>query len=213
MHSPASERNDGGLEAKADQIYQRLEERAIAESNELNREVMHCRLCKRGDFIPTVGSGHPLADIVLVKYSPRYLELTEGVAFFGRSGSAILRSVQRLGVDPMLVYGTNIVKCAGVSSEEAERNCPRYFLREFQITQPKLVVVMGERTLAVLNQNLLPGQRELEWRPGDIQEFSHLCSAVVTPDIDEALDDRKAKIAFWRAFRVIGDWYRDEPPY
>ncbi|MCL5942552.1 MAG: hypothetical protein M1325_03385, partial [Actinobacteria bacterium] len=86
-------------------IYRKLEERAIAESNELNRRVARCRRCARGDFLPTVGSGHPLADIVLVKYQPRYLEVSEGVAFFGRSGSAVLKSVERLGVDPLLLYG------------------------------------------------------------------------------------------------------------
>jgi uracil-DNA glycosylase len=198
---------------QANQIYERLEERAIAESNELNRRVAQCRLCRRGDFIPTVGSGHPFADIVLVKYAPRYLEVTEGVAFFGRSGSAILKSVEKLGLDPLLIYGTNLVKCAGVDEREGAVNCPCFFLEELHITQPKLLVVMGEGVLEVLNRNLLPGQKPLMWRPGEIQEFSHFCSALVTPDIDEALDDRRAKVAFWKAFRAVGDWFHDEPPY
>lgn len=198
---------------QANQIYARLEERAIAESNELNRRVAQCRLCHRGDFIPTVGSGHPLADIVLVKYAPRYLEVSEGVAFFGRSGAAVLKSVEKLGLDPLIIYGTNLVKCAGVAEREGETNCPRYFLEELHITQPKLLVVMGPRVLEVLNRNLVAGQRPLEWKPGELQEFSHFCSALVTPDIDEALDDRRAKVAFWKAFRAIGDWFRDEPPY
>lgn len=213
MQPDPGQKNDDFIAAKVSRIYERLEERAIAESNELNRSVLRCRLCPRGDFIPTVGSGHPLADIVLVMYSPRYEEATEGVAFFGRSGTAILKSVEKLGIDPLLVYGTNIVKCPGVASDEGEANCPRYFLWELQITQPKLLVVMGERALQVLNRNLIAGRRALEWKPGEIQEFSHFCSALVTPDIDDALNDRRAKVAFWRAFRTAGDWFRDEPPY
>lgn len=213
MQARPGKKNNEAITAQANQIYERLEERAIAESNELNRTVSQCRLCRRGDFIPTVGSGHPLADIVLVKYSPRYLEVTEGVAFFGRSGTAVLKSVEKLGIDPLLIYGTNLVKCAGVDRAEGEANCPRYLLQELHITQPKLLVVMGESVLEVLNRNLVAGQRPLEWKPGEIQEFSHFCSALVTPDIDEALDDRRAKVAFWKAFRAVGDWFRDEPPY
>lgn len=214
MQAGSGNRKERDLVAEqATQIYSRLEERAISESNDLNRRVAQCRLCRRGDFIPTVGSGHPLADIVLVKYAPRYLEVTEGVAFFGRSGNAVIKSIEKLGLDPLIIYGTNLIKCAAVDEAEAEAHCPRYLLEELRITQPKLLVVMGQQVLDVLNRNLVAGQKSLEWKPGEIQEFSHFCSAVVTPDIDEALDDRRAKIAFWKAFRAVGDWFRDEPPY
>lgn len=199
--------------AEANEIYRKLEERAIAESNELNRTVTQCRRCARGDFLPTVGSGHPLADILLVKYAPRYLEVSEGVSFFGRSGAAVLKSVERLGVDPLLLYGTNVVKCAGVEPEEGEANCPRFLLEEFQITQPKIVVVMGRATVDVLNRHRLPTMAELRYAPGEIQELTSFCSALVTPDVDDSLDDSGAKRAFWNAFRSLGDWYRDEPPY
>jgi uracil-DNA glycosylase family 4 len=198
---------------EVDEIYRKLEERAIAESNDLNRRVAHCRRCRRGEFLPTVGSGHPLADIVLLKYQPHYLEVSEGVAFFGRAGNAVLRSMERLGVDPLLLYGTNIVKCAGVDVAEAESHCPEYLLEELLITRPKLVVVIGERTLALLNRTRTAGMRELEWAPGELQEFTPFCRVLVTPDIDAALDDQDAKAAFWQAFRTLGDWFRDEPPY
>jgi len=199
--------------AEANEIYRRLEERAIAESNDLNHRVVHCRKCKHGDFLPTVGSGHPMADILLVKYQPRYLEVSEGVAFFGRAGSAVMKSMERLGVNPLLVYGTNIVKCADVELAEGERNCPLYFLEEFHITQPRIVVVMGEETLAVLNRNRVAGMKEIKWAPGALQELTPFCKALVTPDIDSALDEELAKAEFWRAFRNLGEWFRDEPPY
>ena len=90
-----------------------------------------------------MGSGHPLADIFLLKYQPRYLEVSEGVSFFGRAGAAVLRSIDRLSLDPLLLYGTNAVKCANVDAAECEANCPPYLLEEFQITRPKMLVVMG----------------------------------------------------------------------
>jgi uracil-DNA glycosylase len=199
--------------AEADEIYRRLEERAIAESNDLNRRVVHCRKCKHGDFLPTVGSGHPLADILLIKHQPRYLEVTEGVAFFGRAGSAIMKSMDRLGVNPLLVYGTNIVKCADVELLEGEENCPVFALEEFHITQPRIVVIMGEKALAVFNRNRVAGMKELKWDPGELQDLTPFCKALVTPDIDGALDEEQAKAEFWKAFRSLGEWFRDEPPY
>jgi hypothetical protein len=33
------------------------------------------------------------------------------------------------------------------------------------------------------------------------------------PDIDRALDEESAKREFWRAFRALGEWYADTPPY
>jgi len=206
---PVGEKPPSGV----DDVYLKLEERAIAESNDLNRRVVRCRLCHRGDFLPTVGSGHPLADIFLLKYQPRYLEVSEGVSFFGRAGVAVLRSIDRLNLDPLLLYGTNAVKCANVDAAECEANCPPYLLEEFQITRPKMLVVMGERALHVLNGNLTAGMRELAWSPGELQEFTPFCRALVTPDVDDSLDEKVGKVAFWQAFRALGDWYRDEPPY
>jgi uracil-DNA glycosylase len=33
------------------------------------------------------------------------------------------------------------------------------------------------------------------------------------PDIDAALDDEGEKRRFWGAFRALGDWYGELPPY
>lgn len=198
---------------EANEIYRKLEERAIAETNDLNSRVAHCHKCVRGDYLPTVGSGHPLADIFLLKLRPHYQEVNEGVAFFGRSGTAVLKSMERLGVNPLIVYGTNLVKCHDVEEHEGDKNCPVYWLEEYQVTQPRLIVVMGRETLELLNKNRVAGMKELEWEPGALQDFTPFCKALVTPDIDECLDGEHAKAAFWKAFRNLGDWFRDEPPY
>jgi uracil-DNA glycosylase len=199
--------------AEADEIYRKLEERAIAETNDLNHRVAHCQKCPRGEHLPTVGSGHPLADIFLLKFRPHYLEVNEGVSFYGRSGTAVLKSMERLGVNPLLVYGTNLLKCHDVDGKAGEKNCPVYWLEEYQITQPRMIVVMGRPTLELLNQHRVAGMKELDWQPGALQDFTPFCKALVTPDIDESLDDEEAKAAFWKSFRNLGDWFRDEPPY
>ena len=48
---------------------------------------------------------------MLLKYAPTAAEIEEGVAFYGRSGNALMKSFKRLGIDPLAVYGTLCVKC------------------------------------------------------------------------------------------------------
>ena len=119
-----------------DEIYERYLKKAISEINELGDE-----LARAGDElrVPVVGSGHPLADIMLLKLSPQPAEIQEGVAFFGRSGQAVLKSLQRLHVDPLAVYGTNCLKFG----TEDPADAAAWLTRELYIVQPKLVVVDG----------------------------------------------------------------------
>ena len=64
-------------------------------------------------------TGHPLGTIFLLKYGPQAQELQEGVAFHGRAGHALKKSLERLHVDPREVFGTNCVKFAGADDELA----------------------------------------------------------------------------------------------
>ena len=87
-----------------DEIYEKYLQKAISETNDLGDEIARAA----GEHATVLGSGHPLADVMLLKYSPQESEFLEGVAFYGRAGQAILKSLQRLRVDPMAVYGTNL---------------------------------------------------------------------------------------------------------
>jgi hypothetical protein len=72
---------------------------------------------------------------------------------------------------------------------------------------------MGEDALGVLNDVDVPLARPVTYRPGEIQQLTPSIDALVTPNIDEALDEETAKRAFWSTFRVLGEWYADLPPY
>src|SRR5690606_22475117 len=110
------------------------------------------------------------------------------------------------GVNPLVVYGTNLVKCHDVELREGEKNCRPYWLEEFQITQPRIVVIMGRQVLNVVNRERIAGMKKLVWDPGALQEFTALCKALVTPGIDDSLDEEQAKSEFWKAFRNLGEW-------
>ena len=60
----------GPMPATDDEIREKYLERAIRELNALTRELQGCRQCPRGNLMPVLGSGHPQADIFLLKYAP-----------------------------------------------------------------------------------------------------------------------------------------------
>jgi uracil-DNA glycosylase len=188
-----------------DEIYEKYLQKAIVEINDLAHEVVQAG----GGRVPIMGSGHPLADVMLLKYRPQPSEVQEGVAFYGRAGQAILKSLQRLHVDPMSVYGTNCVKFAGGDEEESRQ----FLTRELHIVQPKLIVPMGESAVGFLNSVEFPLADTVAYKPGELQRFTATVEALVVPDIDASLDEAPAKTTFWNAFKPLGQWWAELPPY
>jgi uracil-DNA glycosylase family 4 len=201
------------MPATDDEIREKYLERAIRELNSFTREVQSCGHCPRGNLMPVLGSGHPQADIFLLKHAARPAEVEEGVAFYGRAGGALMKSLKRLSIDPLVVYGTLCVKCPVGDPALADPACLERLVEELAIVAPKMVVVMGEPALAVLNDQDVPLARAVEPREGAVQAFTPSMQALFVPDIDASLDDEAGKRAFWRAFKVLGDWYADLPPY
>ena len=199
--------------ATDDEIREKYLERAIRELNTLTRELQACDRCPRGNLMPVLGSGHPQADVFLLKLAPTPAEVEEGVAFYGRAGSALMKSFKRLSIDPLAVYGTLCVKCPVSDPSLADPGCVARLVEELAIVQPKIVVVMGEDSLAVLNDLDVPLARSVDAVPGEVQRYTPSIEALYVPNIDEALDDEAAKRAFWNAFRALGDWYEALPPY
>ena len=52
----------------SDEIYEKYLQKAITESNALGDELAQAA---GGARVPVLGSGHPLADVFLLKYSPQ----------------------------------------------------------------------------------------------------------------------------------------------
>jgi uracil-DNA glycosylase family 4 len=201
------------MPATDDEIREKYLERAIRELNRLTHDLQECELCPRGSLMPVLGSGHPQADIFLLKFAPSAAEVEEGVAFYGRSGAALMKSFKRLNIDPLVVYGTLCVKCPVADTDQAAEECVARVIEEIAIVQPRMIVAMGERALATLNDLDLPLAQTLEPNLGAVQSLTPNIDALHVPDIDESLDDQDRKQAFWRAFRAVGDWYAELPPY
>ncbi len=220
MHAASDKGGSRGVSKKApamsvtdNEIKEKYLERAIRELNHLSRDLKSCEACSLSKVMPVLGSGHPQADIFLVKYAPTVAEIEEGVAFYGRPGNALMKSFKRLGIDPTVVYGTICAKCPVEDPSEADSECIGRVADEFNIIKPRIIVVMGDQAAETINGLEIPLARPVETHEGEIQAFTPSCDALFVPDIDDALDEEGAKRRFWRAFRSLGRWYDDLPPY
>ena len=203
----------GGMPATDDEIREKYLERAIRELNHFTRDLQSCDRCPRGNLMPVLGSGHPQADVLLLKHAPTPAEVEEGVAFYGRAGTALMKSLKRLDIDPRVRYGTLCVKCPVADASLAAPECVARLVEEIAIVQPKIVVVMGPDALDVLNELQLPLAREIREDYGVVQHLTPSIDALYVPDIDRSLDEESAKREFWHAFRELGVWWSDFPPY
>ncbi len=118
-----------------------------------------------------------------------------------------MKSLKRLQIDPLAVYGTLCVKCPLSDSSLADPECIARVVDELAIVQPKIVVVMGEDALAALNEMEIPLAHALQPRLGEIQQLTPTIDALYVPNIDDSLDEQDSKRAFWecvpRARRVV----------
>jgi uracil-DNA glycosylase family 4 len=218
MHSQGAgagpkKRQDAVSSITDDEIREKYLERAIRELNDLGRDLATCQDCPRGNVMPVQGSGHPQADILMLKRAATPSEIEEGVAFYGRAGNALMKSFKRLAIDPIVVFGTLCVKCPLTDPTLASDACIARVAEEIAIVQPRIVVVMGAEALEVLNDLELPLADRIEPLVGEVQRLTPTIDTLYVPDIDESLDTDDAKQQFWSAFRVLGDWYDKLPPY
>jgi len=124
-----------------------------------------------------------------------------------------MKSLKRLQIDPLAVYGTLCAKCPLSDPSLADPACIARVVQEIAIVQPKIIVVMGAEALAALGEMQIPLARPLQPRLGEVQQLTPMIEALYVPEIDSALDEEEAKRAFWAAFRVLGEWYASQPPY
>ena len=131
-------------------------DRAIREVHLLEERMDACPGCANAGTFPVKASGSPTADVMLIKWQSALAERQEGVSFFGRSGDAIRRSVERLGVDPSVLYGTLVLKCPHAAGTEPGDEDLEWLAEEIRIVRPRLIVVMGDRGPQPLRHWLCP---------------------------------------------------------
>ena len=197
-----------------DEIREKYLERAIRELNELARDLQACEHCPRGNLMPVLGSGHPQADIMMLKHAATAAEIEEGVAFYGRAGQRADEELQAARDRPArgLRHALRQVPAADPDARRrpsASRGSPR----RSRSCSRGCVVVMGERGARDPERpGAAAGATRSSRLEGEIQRLTPTIDALFVPDIDDSLDERGAPSALLGAFRALGDWYDELPP-
>ena len=190
-----------------DEIREKYLERAIRELNLLSREHPGVPHCPRGALMPVLGSGHPQADIMLLKYAPRPSEIEEGVAFYGRSGTALMKSLRRLQIDPLAVYGTLFVEVPGRRHLARRPRLPRARRRGDRDRRAEDHRRDGRGRARKRSTSSSCRSRARSHRASARSSSSRRRSPrCYVPNIDARSTRSDTKRAFWAAFRVLGDW-------
>ena len=136
------------MPATDDEIREKYLERAIRELNHFTRDLQACTAlpARQPDADPRLrATRRPTSSCSSTRR--RASEIEEGVAFYGRSGTALMKSLKRLEIDPLAVYGTLCVKCPVADTALAAPECVARLVEELAIVQPRIVVVMGPEAL------------------------------------------------------------------
>ncbi|MGB3346593.1 MAG: uracil-DNA glycosylase family protein [Candidatus Humimicrobiia bacterium] len=182
------------------ELYKLYYDKAEYEMNEIRSDIKGCNLCfPENSKIKVFGSGHPMADLFIVKSTFTKREGDSNIAFFGKSGNAIKKSCEKLNYDYSNLYGTDVVKCF-VSEEIRERcfkNCSKFLKLEILTCQPKLILSMGELATRTFNLIRMEDDEEIEFYPGNIYTLWLEIKVLVTNDLVKSFYDLEAKRQVW----------------
>jgi DNA polymerase len=120
----------------------------------LSRKVKSCTNCelheKRNNTV--FGMGNPFAEIMLIGEGPGKDEDLQGLPFVGKSGQLLDKILSACGFNrDEHVYIANIVKCRPPGNRDPkpeERNsCLPYLLRQIELIDPRIIVLLGSTAL------------------------------------------------------------------
>jgi len=122
----------------ADMPYEALEKKAAA-----------CTLCRlhKSRSKPVFGDGSVKAELMFIGEGPGKDEDEQGIPFVGKAGQLLDKMIDAMQFTRREVYIANIVKCRPPENrapmdDEAEQ-CLPYLLRQVEIIQPKVIVLLG----------------------------------------------------------------------
>jgi hypothetical protein len=161
--SPATPEPDPRESRAVPRIEDAYLDRAIREMHMLEERMDACMGCQAAGTFPVKASGSPTADIMLIKWQSSLAERQEGVSFYGRSGEAIRRSMERLQVDPSALYGTLVLKCPHADPSAPMGEELEWLAEEIRIVRPRLIVAMGDRTIGAVDAINFPWPSPFPW--------------------------------------------------
>lgn len=123
------------------------------------REIEQSSWCKEqavGRAVP--GEGNPDAKVVFVGEAPGKKEAATGRPFIGRSGQLLRHAIEGAGLSVEEVYITSVGKYMPIKGKPTPRqiaHCRQYLLRQLDVINPRIVVLLGATAVhGVLQETL-----------------------------------------------------------
>lgn len=126
---------------------------------EIATEIENCQLCRVASIgIAVPGEGSAEAKIAFIGEAPGKQESKTGRPFIGRSGKFLRSQIQAIGLKEEDVFITSPVKYLperGTPSKEQIAHARIHFLKQMEIINPKIMVLMGKvAALGALNREV-----------------------------------------------------------
>lgn len=116
-------------------------------------ECTRCDLC-RGRSHVVFGEGNPNASLMFIGEAPGKDEDKQGRPFVGRAGQLLERLLKEAGFAREQVYIANVIKCRPPENRTPEPEevltCKPFLLRQIQIIDPQVIVLLGSVALKAL---------------------------------------------------------------
>ena len=126
----------------------------MSEFDKLKAEALNCTKCQLSRTRKNVvfGDGNPDAEVFLIGEGPGHEEDLTGRAFVGRSGQLLDKILAACGFNRKdHVFIGNILKCRPpgnrVPLPEERAACLPYLLKQIEIINPKIIILLGATAL------------------------------------------------------------------
>ena len=116
-------------------------------------ECTRCDLCRVRSHV-VFGEGDPNASLMFIGEAPGKDEDKQGRPFVGRAGQLLERLLKEAGFAREQVYIANVIKCRPPENRTPEPEeiltCKPFLLRQIQIIDPQVIVLLGSVALKAL---------------------------------------------------------------
>jgi len=125
----------------------------MAELEELNEQIRHCRLCRlwQGATLAVPGEGPLNAKIMFVGEAPGFHEDQQGRPFVGAAGNFLESLLQSINLSRKDVFITNVVKHRPPNNRDPQPDelaaCRPYLDRQIELIKPKIIVTLGRYSM------------------------------------------------------------------
>ena len=183
----------------------------IPDLKNIEDEILFCNKCPLGKIRnkPVPGEGNSKAPIFIIGEAPGYEEDQAGKPFVGRSGKLLDKIFAACSFkrETHLFIG-NIIKCRPPNNRtpnpDEVSSCIPYLLRQIELIDPKILVLLGASALTTLiDKNLKISKERGKW----ILQTNRWIMPVYHPSA--LLRNPSLKRATWEDFKKIIIKYRE----